>query len=294
MKTRSIDSQIGKAIKYGLYPLLLTGTLAVIALAIGYQWDLKKTMWVALPVMIFTMILAESLFPMERKWMMTKASFLRDLKYLVIDGASISAVRTGFATLTILYSESHPGPLSSAPIWAGTLVYLLVFELAQYGFHRFSHEGTGVLGRFLWRTHLAHHLPDKVYVVMHAVFHPLNAILTAIIVQAPMMLLGLPPQAVFAAMLLIDLQTTLSHCNTEIRAGWLNYLLVGPELHRRHHSASAAEAKNYGSVLPIWDLLFGTFRYAPGTRPERLGVETPAEYPESNQLAKVLALPFRR
>jgi sterol desaturase/sphingolipid hydroxylase (fatty acid hydroxylase superfamily) len=280
-------------IKYAFYPFLLLATLAVSHAATSLQWDLKKTLWIVLPLTVMSMILAETFFPLAGKWKMTRASFFRDIKYLAISGMSIGLVRTGFASLAILYSERHTGPLASAPIWIGAVVYLVVFEFFQYGFHRFSHEGKGALGVFLWRSHVAHHLPDKVYVVMHAVFHPLNAAITAVLVQAPMILLGLPPGAVFIATLMIDLQTTLSHCNVDIRAGWLNYVLVGPELHRRHHSADSSEAKNYGSVLPIWDILFGTFRYVPGTQPSRIGVEDPSLYPESGRVLEVLALPFR-
>jgi sterol desaturase/sphingolipid hydroxylase (fatty acid hydroxylase superfamily) len=128
---------------------------------------------------------------------------------------------------------------------------------------------------------------------MHGVFHPLNAFLNAAILQATFLGLGLSPQAAFAGMLLIDLQTMISHFNVEVRAGWLNFLFIGTELHRTHHSADAAEGKNYGSVLSVWDLLFGTFRYAPGRRPLALGVRPEPGLPRSEEVLRVLAYPFR-
>jgi sterol desaturase/sphingolipid hydroxylase (fatty acid hydroxylase superfamily) len=79
----------------------------------------------------------------------------------------------------------------------------------------------------------------------------------------------------------------------DVRAGWLNYLLVGPELHRYHHSAALSESRNYGATLPLFDLLFGTFVYRPGTFPERLGVAEPASYPRSERFWEVMWLPFR-
>ena len=86
----------------------------------------------------------------------------------------------------------------------------------------------------------------------------------------------------------------VSHFNVNIKAGALNYLLVGTELHRYHHSADLAEAKNFGVLTPFWDIVFGTFRYQPERLPAALGIVSPALYPQSNQLLKVLMLPFRR
>lgn len=277
-----------------LYPLLLAATLVVIRCAVTQGWDLKRALWGYLLGLILLLIAVERLLPLAPQGGMTVASFLRDLKYLVASGITIALVRTGFGTLALWLSERHPGPLSGASLLPSVVTFFLVFELVQYGFHRLSHEGPGALGRFLWKVHLAHHLPDRVYVVMHGVFHPINALISAVLIQATMLLLGLSPAAVFAAMLLIDLQTMVSHFNVDIRAGFLNYLFIGTELHRHHHSASLDQLGNYGAVIPLWDLLFGTFRYRPGAPPSRLGIDPAAGYPPSQQFWQVLALPFRR
>jgi hypothetical protein len=46
-------------------------------------------------------------------------------------------------------------------------------------------------------------------------------------------------------------------------------------------------------VLPVWDLLFGSFYYRPAELPDRLGLQTPELYPRDTQLGKIIALPFR-
>ena len=129
---------------------------------------------------------------------------------------------------------------------------------------------------------------------MHAVFNPLNAFITVIIVQTPLILLGVPPEVAFAASILIDLQTLISHFNVDIRAGLFNYIFIGTELHRHHHSADRIGSKNYGSVLSVWDIIFGTFFYKPGIIPEKLGVYDPELYPASEDIIKVIVYPFRR
>lgn len=285
---------LSRAVRHLLYPLLLLLTLSIIYLAVRERWDLKRTLWVYLFGLLFLLIGIERLFSFSRDWDMTRRSFLRDLKYLTVSGLTIALVRSGFGTLAIWLGEHHQGPLAHAPLAVSVGIFFLVFELLQYWFHRYSHEGSGALGRFLWRVHLAHHLPDRVYVVMHGVFHPLNALISALLIQSCMLVLGLSPAATFAAMMLIDLQTMISHFNVDIRAGVFNYLFIGTELHRHHHSADLREAQNYGTVIPLWDLIFGTFVYQPGKKPERLGVDAAAGYPSSQDLLQVLALPFRR
>ncbi|MFO0580420.1 MAG: sterol desaturase family protein [Polyangia bacterium] len=278
-----------------LYPILLGATLLIIYLAVTQRWDLKRALWGYLVGLIGLLITIERMLPLSPEWGMTRTSFLCDLKYLVASGVTIAAVRTGFGTLALWLSARHPhrGLLAGASVVTSVVVFLLVFELLQYGFHRLSHEGRGPLGRFLWRVHLAHHLPDRVYVVMHGVFHPLNALISAVLIQTPLLLLGMSPESVFAAVLIIDLQTMISHFNVDVRAGFLSYLFVGTELHRYHHSARLDEAKNFGTVIPLWDLVFGTFLNRPGTPPSRLGVDSASGYPPARDFWKVLALPFR-
>jgi sterol desaturase/sphingolipid hydroxylase (fatty acid hydroxylase superfamily) len=55
---------------------------------------------------------------------------------------------------------------------------------------------------------------------------------------------------------------------------WLGYLIQRPEAHCEHHRLGV-HADNYGD-LPVWDLLFGTFRN-PDRFEGRCGFETPAD-----------------
>jgi sterol desaturase/sphingolipid hydroxylase (fatty acid hydroxylase superfamily) len=281
-------------IRYGLYPFLLLGVVSIITLTISYQWDYKTISAAASTVILITLIAIEFIFPMTDEWKMTKRSFFRDVKYMVSGIIVITLTRIGFSFLAIYYSENYKGLFSTAPFLISVIGYLLAFEFVQYWFHRYSHEGKGKLGRFLGDIHLAHHLPDKVYILMHAVFHPLNAIFTVIILQIPLIILGISPAAIFAANLLIGLQATISHFNVDIKAGFLNYIFIGTETHRNHHSANLDEAKNYGSTLSIWDIVFGTFYYKSNSSPARLGVDNPENFPQSNNLWQVISYPFRK
>jgi sterol desaturase/sphingolipid hydroxylase (fatty acid hydroxylase superfamily) len=281
-----------KAVQYGLYPIMLGTLLGTVYLAVRLRWNYQTVYGAATLFLVAVFIAGERLFPLNREWSMTGKSFLRDLKYILLDAPTIALTKSAFGFFAIHYSQRHAGFFTQKPIVISTIVFLLVFEFLQYWFHRFSHGGKGPVGSFLWKVHLAHHLPDRVYVVMHAVFNPINALLSAAIIQTPLILLGIPPAAALAATLLIDLQSLVSHFNADIRAGALNYVFIGTETHRYHHSADAGEAGNFGNTLAVWDLVFGTHRYRPGRNPERLGVGNPGLYPKSENILGVLAFPF--
>ncbi len=283
-----------KLITYGLYPTILTVVLLTIYLAIRRHYDYKLISGITNLALVLFLIGIELIFPLSDQWRMTKGNLWRDFKYILMDVPAIALANTLVGVFAINYSENHSGFFSEMPVLLSVIGYLIVFEFFQYWYHRLSHTGKGKVGRFLWKVHLAHHLPDKVYVVMHAVFNPINGFIAAIIIQAPLVLLGTSPEAAFAATLFIGLQGIVSHFNVNIRAGFFNYLFIGTETHRYHHSASVDEAKNYGVALTIWDIVFGTFYYQPNSLPEKLGMENSSDYPRSENILEVVKLPFQK
>ena len=282
-----------KVITYALYPTLLLIVIGVMFLAIHFRLDYQMIYGATTVFLVFTLITVETIFPLKTEWKMTKRSFFRDLKYILFAAPTIALTKAGFGMLAIWYSQHHSGHFSHSPTVISAIAFLLVFEFLQYWYHRLSHTAKGKFGKVLWKIHLAHHLPDKVYVVMHAVFNPINAFITTTIIQFPLILLGISPEATLIATLLIDLQSLVSHFNVNVKAGFLNYVFIGTETHRYHHSANMDEAKNYGNTLAIWDLIFGTFYYRPNAVPEKLGISENNNYPESENVLKVITLPFR-
>jgi sterol desaturase/sphingolipid hydroxylase (fatty acid hydroxylase superfamily) len=216
------------------------------------------------------------------------------LKYFVSGSLTFYLSRTAIGYAAIYLSEKNEGILKGLPFVLGFILVLLAYEFFLYWYHRLSHEMGGKFGEFLWRVHSIHHLPDKVYLLMHAVFHPLNAIAVTIILQGVLIMAGVDAKSMYLLNTFVGLQGLFSHYNVNIRAGFLNYIFVGTELHRFHHSANINEAKNYGQIISIWDIVFGTFVYKPGVLPERLGVTEPSEYPHSSEYWKGFLLPFAK
>ena len=280
-------------VSHALYPLLLAGTLLLFGISVVKGWNLA-TVFAWMAGGRFALLLAvEFLYPARPEWRMTWRSFWRDLKYMAVNGGTGAALKLGLGWLALDMSRLNTGLVSGMPAVVEFLAVLLTYEFFQYWFHRVSHEPRGPVSSWLWRLHVAHHLPDKVYLLMHPVGHPLNFILSMAIMQLPLVTLGARPETLFLFNALMSLQGLVSHFNVDIKAGPLNYLPVGTELHRFHHSARLDEAKNFGVLTPLWDLVFGTFRYDARRLPEALGVVDPLIYPPSTAIGRVLMLPLR-
>jgi sterol desaturase/sphingolipid hydroxylase (fatty acid hydroxylase superfamily) len=285
---------MNKVVTYVLYPLLLAITLGLYYEALQHGWNLATVFaWMA-GGRIVLMLAVEFWHPAKLEWKMTWPSFKRDLAYIAVNGGTAGLVKVALGWLALDMSQLNTGLVTNTSISVEFLAIVLVFEFFQYWFHRLSHEGPGRWGAWLWKVHLPHHLPDQVYLFMHPVGHPLNFLISLTLVQLPLVVLGARPESIFLFNALMGLQGLVSHFNVNIKAGPLNYLLIGTELHRYHHSADVAEAKNFGVLTPVWDIVFGTFQYHPDRLPLALGVVNPAQYPASKQIGKLIALPFKR
>jgi sterol desaturase/sphingolipid hydroxylase (fatty acid hydroxylase superfamily) len=235
-----------------------------------------------LGIAFLVLLIAERRAPYRRDWTPTGTALQHDAAVLSLNLVADALAGGALAWLAMrMTPDSSPLPLAVQVFFAVALG-----ELASYALHRASHaEG------WLWRVHLLHHRPVRLNVANALTAHPINAIYEKLGRVLPAMLLGLSPDAILIASLFVLTQTLVAHANVAGSLGPLNWVLGTAELHRLHHSTQEAEAGNFGTAVPWWDLAFGTYR-AP--RPVReVGVFDPAAYPEEFELAKLLGWPFR-
>ena len=282
-------------IRWGLYPFSWCIVLTAFYLIQTSAAD-PRTIWGANAGILAALYLViEFFFPYERRWAMTFRSFVSDLKFIVGNSLTVAAMSALLAIFTITISGDLSGPASNWSQPIQLIACLLIFEACNYAIHRAMHEGRGWLGRFFWRVHSVHHLPPRLYLMMHAVFHPINGIIIqGMVIVTPIWLMGYDQQVVVMFLILNGMHGLISHFNVDVRMGWANYLFIGPETHRYHHSANFNEAKNYGATLSIYDQLFGTFIYHPGVPPKELGVHPDTGLPEYERFLEVMTLPFRK
>jgi len=164
--------------------------------------------------------------------------------------------------------------------WGGALAGILACELAHYGYHRAAHAW-----RWLWRLgHQMHHSAESLDAYGAFYSHPVDAALFTtwpILVFFP--LLGLAPEAAALAAAFLAFNAAFQHANIRTPR-WLGYLIQRPESHAVHHGRGI-HRHNY-SDLPLWDIVFGTFRNpAPGAEPREVGFYDGA----SARIAEMLA-----
>ncbi|HEU5321631.1 MAG TPA: sterol desaturase family protein [Methylomirabilota bacterium] len=137
---------------------------------------------------------------------------------------------------------------------AGALLGYLVVTFVYYWWHRWRHE-VGWLWRWL---HQVHHSPQRIEVITSFYKHPLELLANGVLSSAIVYLVvGLGPAAASTAVLLTGLAELFYHWNVRTPP-WLGYLIQRPESHCVHHQ-EGLHAFNYAD-LPLWDMLFGTFR----------------------------------
>lgn len=280
-------------IRWLAYPVVLLATGLYLSHELGVprnEFGARYGLFVA--AMVGALVLIESLWPLQQRWRMTGHTFLRrDLPFLAIGGATIGAGNAAASWFVLHHGLTSPAAwLAGLPVIPAAIVSLLITDGLWYAVHRACHEGRGPIGRWLWRMHAAHHLPGQVYVLMHAIGHPINTVVVRLLLTVPPWLLGVSPEALFLANVVTGVQGLVSHFNVDSRVGWVNRVLVGTELHRWHHAVGVNG--NYAAVLSIWDQLFGSFVYRPGVEPERLGIEQPEAFPSDTEVVQVVLEPL--
>lgn len=187
--------------------------------------------------------------------------------------------------------QSHSTGLVVSPLAFGPLAVglaLLVWELGSYSMHRLGH-----IVPVLWRFHALHHAPGRMIALNNFRLHPLDLVLKNVVALGAVAMLGFDAQTVAIVAVIKNTVVAFQHCDADLRHGWLNYVFSTNTAHRWHHSALPQEGNaNFGTVLLIWDIVFGTFRLPPSSNaPHRLGLYDNPNYP-TNQVLKALVAPF--
>lgn len=182
--------------------------------------------------------------------------------------------------------------LEAGPV-ASFIVYLLVTQFISYISHVLFHKVS-----WLWPIHALHHSDVDVDVSTTYRHHPIEP-LVFLPVSAPIvMMLGVPLEVAAVYKIFEIAIQVLSHSNIRLPESVdrvLRLFILTPDFHRLHHcSENRFTDSNYGSVLPLFDYLFGTASKRPFDEQESM--ETGLEYlrePADSRLDRMLMLPFR-
>jgi sterol desaturase/sphingolipid hydroxylase (fatty acid hydroxylase superfamily) len=236
--------------------------------------------WLALN--LASLAVAERLWPHRQDWHPTRGELVRDGGTLGMNAAVDGAIK---ALLTLIAAEFALEPTLALAPWVAVIAGVLIAELGSYTLHRLSHEGG-----WLWRVHLLHHRPTRLHVANALTAHPINAAYDGLARLLPLVLLGFDAATLQLITMFHLTQALVSHANVRGHIGPLRWLIGGAELHRLHHSVRDEEAGNFGTDVPFWDLLIGTYRHGPA--PRMVGPFNERAYPAPEQWGRLLAWPF--
>jgi len=277
--------------------LALHGSGADVATRLGLPADANEGLVFASAIGVAYTLIAvlERLLPHRSEWNRPQGDVRTDLAHLFITGVgthqlvkgSLYGVAMGGAAwlsarLGFGLWPAHWHPLSQL------VLALLIAELGHYWFHRWSHERA-----LIWRLHAAHHSAPRLYWLNATRFHPFDLFFLIVFQTLPLILLGAPSRTFTLYTLFTAIYGQIQHCNIAVRSGPLNWIFSTPDLHRWHHSTDSREGNaNYGAVLILWDVVFGTF-FLPRGRAftGAVGIEALPRFPRG-YLGQLLS-PFR-
>ena len=178
--------------------------------------------------------------------------------------------------------------LFAIPLSVKTLpLYILVVDLGFYVQHRLFHRIP-----ILWAAHSVHHTGLLITPSLFLRGNVFEVVFDVIFVAMPLMFVGFSPLGFFIAYQANLLHQSLTH-NSWNWPDVLSRFLITPQLHRVHHSQDPKDHnKNFGGLLSIWDLLFGT--KAERMKGTRYGLQG---FTSHNPVAMLLFVPrklFRR
>lgn len=253
--------------------------------------DLEHFLRTALSLFVWLALLIAIFVPLERLAGRQRQSILRpnlfaDLGYFFMTGLIPTLVLAMpmaviGATGRALVPESYTLWIIALPIWIQILVALAIGEFGFYWGHRMMHEIP-----WLWRFHATHHEPQRMDWLINTRAHPVDIVFTRMFGLTLVNIAGFGSPGAGSGSLVPVIVLIIGtfwgffiHANLNISLPWFEQLLSTPRFHHWHHSRDEQVNRNYASVLPIYDRLFGTLHLPAKAWPPSYGI-APQNRPE--------------
>ncbi len=243
---------------------------------------LRLCVWLSLLAVIF--------LPLERLFALHPQKILRpaigiDLGFYFLSGLLPGLILAAPLSLVAwaghrLVPDGLHAAVAACPVWPRAAAARGVGGIGVYWGHRWSHEIP-----LLWRFHRVHHQAGQMDFMVHTRAHPVDMVFTRLVGLVPLYVLGLAQPTGGAGSLVPLLVTLLAtiwgfliHANLRWRLGALEWLVSTPAFHHWHHTLDGPIDRNYASMLPWLDRVFGTHHLPRDRWPAAYGIggEPPA------------------
>jgi len=171
---------------------------------------------------------------------------------VVAGGLAITTTLASRTTAERMWKRRVVRDLGAGPLALASAV--LAWDFVYYWNHRFMHES-----RYMWAIHVVHHSSER-YNLSTALRQPVADAVGTFLPYSMLCLVGFRPELVASARGINLLYQYWIHTDTIRRIGPFEATLNTPSHHRVHHGSNPQYLdRNHGSILIVWDKLFGTF-----------------------------------
>lgn len=159
--------------------------------------------------------------------------------------------------------------------WYGFLYGYIVWEFGHFIYHFLAHKV-----RLFWCLHSTHHAPEQMNLSVSYAHFLLEAPYADFIRTSVCIMLGVPPEMLFAIMFIDGTWGMFIHVGERVmknaRMGWVGNLILTPSHHRVHHARNPLYMDtNFCNLLNIWDRIFRTYQPEKEAIPVEYGITRP-------------------
>lgn len=171
---------------------------------------------------------------------------------VVAGGVAITSTWASRTTPDRMWSRRVVKDLGTGP--GAVALAVLAWDFIYYWNHRLMHES-----RFMWAIHVVHHSSER-YNLSTALRQPVADAVGTFLPYSVLCLVGVRPELISSARGINLLYQYWIHTDTIRELGPFEKVLNTPSHHRVHHGSNHQYLdRNHGSILIVWDRLFGTF-----------------------------------
>lgn len=165
--------------------------------------------------------------------------------------------------------------VQSLPFIVELLFAFFITDLFQYWTHRIFHNHS-----FLWRFHSIHHSTENMDWLAGSRTHFVDIFVTRSMAFVPLYVFGFSTITFNVYVIFMAIHAVLIHSNTRINFGFIKYIFATPQYHHWHHCKNPKHyGKNFATIFPFIDKIFGTYYLPKDEWPEDTGL-LEADYPK--------------
>src|SRR5581483_620595 len=172
---------------------------------------------------------------------------------VVTGGVAVASWWSSNTTPKRMWERRHLRDRGNGPF--AVVAAIIGWDFIYYWSHRHQHES-----RYMWAIHVVHHSSER-YNLSTALRQPVADVFGTFVPYGLLALAGIPPGPIARAPDLTPLYQYWIHTDTIRTVGPFERVLNTPSHHRVHHGSNRQYIdRNHGSILIVWDRLFGTFQ----------------------------------